>query len=311
MPTPMTQSRFPELVRKGWDKMTLEVTDELHQRETMKDVLYTEQSNDSAYFEKYQVSGLPDIPRFSGALRYLDAAPGYGVRIEPAEFAAAVELERKLWLNNLYPVMKDWNRSLLTSMHRTKEKAAIKGYALVDSTAFDFMPWNEEGVAIASTAHTTKNDGVSTTSGFGNLGTSAFDPTIVEATRILMRGFRGLNGELLDVRGNGLIGPTTLDQKFAELNTTPYGLDTPYRTTNTQAGKWNWKTSQYINDWSTKSWAMVDWEVLKKAAVWLTRLGDERKATIDFETYRLKFSIYGYWGYGFLNWQFIYFHKVT
>jgi len=145
--------------------------------------------------------------------------------------------------------MKEWPRALTVSSHRTKEKAAIKGYAQLNSAAFDFMPWNEEGVPIASTAHTTKNDYVSTTAGgFSNLGTSAFDPTVVEATRILMKGFRGLNGELLDVRANGLIGPTTLEKKFEEMNATPFGLDTPYRTINFQSGKWNYKTSQYFND---------------------------------------------------------------
>jgi len=56
---------------------------------------------------------------------------------------------------------------------------------------------------------------------------------------------------------------------------------------------------------------MVDWELLKKAAVWLTRLADDGGATIDFETYRLKFSLYAYWGAGFLNWQPFYFMNVS
>ena len=93
MPNPINQSRMQELVRKGWDKVMTEVTDELHQKESIKDQLYSIQSIDSAFYEKWGVSGLPDIPRFTGTVRYIDAAPGYGVRIEPAEFAAAVEIE--------------------------------------------------------------------------------------------------------------------------------------------------------------------------------------------------------------------------
>jgi hypothetical protein len=248
---PINQARFPELVRKAWDKVKQEATDEypeLHQKETLKDVLYSEKKIDSAFYEEYGVSGMGDIPRFSGVLTQLDNSPGYGLRIEPAEFGAYVEVERKFWMNNLYPVMKDYATQFLTSNHRTKEKAAIKGYARLNSAAFDFMPWNEEGVAIASTSHTTKNSGVNMASGFGNLGTSAFDPTVLEATRILMRGFRGLNGEISYTNPDGLIGPTTLDKKFEEVNATPKGLYTAAGTVNVQVGKWQYKTSQYFND---------------------------------------------------------------
>ena len=313
MPNPMNQSRFQELVRKGWDKVFGEVTDEIHQISPMREKLYSPLSIDSAYYEKYQVSGLPDIPRFNGTLRYFDVAPGYGVRIEPAEFASAVELERKLWLNNLYQVMKDWPAEFAKASHRTKEKAAIKGYAAMNSAAFDFMSWNEEGVAIASTVHTTKNDYVSTAAGgYSNLGTTAFSPTAVEATRILMKGFRGLNGELLYINPSGFIGPTTLEQKFEEVTATPKGLYSAEGTINVQANrKWEYQTSMYFNDYSTKSWLMVDWDLLKKLAVWVTRVEEEGAAKIDFETYRLKFSLYAYWGYGFLSWPAFYYQNVT
>ena len=58
MPNPMNQSRFQELVRKGWDKVFGEVTDEIHQISPMREKLYSPLSIDSAYYEKYQVSGL-------------------------------------------------------------------------------------------------------------------------------------------------------------------------------------------------------------------------------------------------------------
>ena len=142
MPNPINQSRMQELVRKGWDKVMTEVTDELHQKESIKDQLYSIQSIDSAFYEKCGVSGLPDIPRFTGTVRYIDAAPGYGVRIEPAEFAAAVEIERKLWLNNLYDVLKSWPREFGIASHRTKEKAAIKRVLMPDRTGLAESPRN-------------------------------------------------------------------------------------------------------------------------------------------------------------------------
>jgi hypothetical protein len=280
--------------------------------ESMRGKLYTEKGLDTAFYESYGVAGIPDIPPFNGTLNYVESAPGYGRRIEPAEFGAYTEIERKLWKNNLYPVMKNWQSKFRKSMHRTKEKAAIKGYATLDSSAYDFMPWNEEGVAVASTAHTTKMSGVSTATGFSNLGSSAFDPTIVEATRILMRGFRDLNGEIISSKPGGFIGATTLDQKFEEVTMTPKGLYTSDHTVNVQSTKnWQWETSQYFNDYSTKNWMMVDWGLLKEVALWLNREGDEDGAEVDFMTKRLKFSIYADWGYGFDAWQFVYFHRVS
>jgi hypothetical protein len=56
---------------------------------------------------------------------------------------------------------------------------------------------------------------------------------------------------------------------------------------------------------------MVDWDLLKKLAVWVTRVEEEGAAKIDFETYRLKFSLYAYWGYGFLSWPAFYYQNVT
>lgn len=312
MSTPIVQARFQELVRKGWDKVTGDVTEELHQRESLKDSLYTSQGLDSAYFEKYGVSGLPDIPRFNGILTQIENAPGFGVRIEPAEFGAYVEIEHKFWKNNLYNVMKDWPREMTIANHRTKEKAAIKGYANLNSAAFDFTTWNEEGVAIASTSHATKNNYVNTSAGgYSNLGTYAFDPTIVEATRIAMKGFRLLNGELASIMPDGFIGPTTLEQKFKEVNGTPRGLYSSEGTINVQEGQWQYKTSQFFNDYSTKNWMMVDWALLKKLAVWIVRQEQEGGAEVDFMTKRLKFSLYDWWGYGFTGWQGFYFQQVS
>ena len=311
MPSPMNQSRFQELVRKGLNKVHEDTIAELHQKEMLRVRLYNVGGIDSAYYEEYSVSSLPDIPKFNGTLTYLDVAPGYLTRIEPAEFAAGVEIQRKFWDNNLYNVLKDWGGKFAKAMHRTKEKSAIKGYANMNSAAFDFMPYNEEGVAIASSSHTTKTDYVSTSSGFANLGSSAFNPVSLEATRILMRGFRGLNGELLSVMPNGLIGPTTLEQKFLEVNSTDKGLYSAEGTKNIQAGRYSHVVSQYLNDYSTKNWIMVDWELVTQYALWKTRTEDEINSTVDFETKKIKHSVYAAWGSGFTGWWPFYMHVVS
>ena len=312
MPNQIDQARFQFLVEKGLSKAYEEVRAFLSQTQPMREKLYKVFPSDGAYSDFNGVGSLPDMPRFGGSILYFDVPPGFHTRIEPAEFAMGVEVEKKFWLNNLYNVLKDWPRKLAIAADRTKEKAAIKGYAAMNSTGFDFMQ-SEEGVAIASTGHLTKADYVNTSlGGFSNLGTSAFSPTAVEATRILMKGFRDSNGEYLSVSPNGFLGPTTLDQKFEEVTTTPKGLYTANGTVNVQANKgWTWDTSQFFNDYSSKNWMMVDWSLMLEYAMWITRVENETANAVDFETKKIKTSIYDYWGYGFTGWNGIYFHAVT
>jgi len=312
MPNQIDQSRFQYLVEKGLSKSYEEHIKFLSQTQPIREKLYKNFPSDGAYSDFNSVGSLPDMPRFNGAIMYFDVPPGFHVRIEPAEFAMGVEIEKKFWLNNLYNVLKDWPKKLTIAAERTKEKSAVRGYANMNNAAFSFMQ-SEEGVAIASTAHLTKADYVVTSvGGFSNLGTSAFSPTSVEATRILMRGFRDSNGEYLSVNPSGFVGPTTLDQKFEEVTSTPKGLYTANQTINVQANKgWTWDTHQFFNDYSTKNWMMIDWQLAMEYAMWIDRVENEVTNKVDFETKKIKTSLYDYWGYGFTDWRFVYFHAVS
>ena len=304
------QSRFQELVRQGFKKIYDETIKELHAVSPLKDKLYTTENSTKAYEEYYGVNGLGDLQKFNGVLQYAENSPGYYTKIEPAQFALGVETEKKFYMNNLYPVLKSQAKALTNSSHRTKEKYAISGYANMNSTAFDFMT-SEEGVAIASSSHTTKAPGVATTYGFDNLGTTAFSPTALEATRIIMRGFRNGIGERCNVSPNMLLGPTTLEQRFLETTQTKAGLDTAYQNVNTLAGKYSVLTSDYFNDTSTKNWFLIDTALMKEFAKWVVREEDQLASTVDFETFNMKNSIINYFGYGFTGWQFVYMHQVS
>ncbi len=309
----ITQARFQLLVdnvvRKAHEDS--EFIKELHQEESFRKSMYNISKTDRAFEEFYGVSGIGDIPRFNGTLEYLTPYPGYLQRIEPVEFAAGMAIERRFWNTNLSGTLKNYAQMLKVAAHRTKEKYACKGYAKLNSTAFDFMPLNEEGVAIASTTHTTKDTSVSTASGFSNLGTSAFDEDSVEATRLLMRGFRGLNGERLSVNPDTLIIPDDLSRVANEINSTKTGLYGAEGTVNVQNNRWKIITWSMLGDYSTKNWMMADSRLIKKYAVWLTGVEDEPANIIDFETKVIKHSLYNVWGYGFQGWQFIYFHQVS
>lgn len=272
--------------------------------------LYNVIGDDSAFTEYWSVSGLPDLQEFNGKIPYVGYEPGYSVKIEPKEFALGTVTERKLLDDKQFGVLDDRARDLADATDRYMEKVAVRPFAYAFSSAFDFMQ-SEEGVSLASSSHTTKASGVSTTSGFGNAGTSAMSKTSVAATRILMRKFRDMLGERIDMEPDTIICPDNLVDKAMEIVGTEKGLDSAEGTINVQHGRYKIIPLMRWDDVDTNDWAMVDYKKMKKFLMWINRIKPEFKTTVDFETYAVKNAVYARFGNGFRDWRWCYFHQVT
>jgi hypothetical protein len=162
---------------------------------------------DKAFAELYDVGQVPDIPKFAGKLEYLNVAPGYFTQIEPAEYAAGIQMQRKFKDDKQYAVLDDLQTGLMHGLARTKEKAAVKAFAQGFNPTWDYMK-SEEGIALFG-SHLTKS-GASTSTGFSNAGTSALTKTSIMATAILFRKFRDDIGELYDSEPDTIIVPESL-----------------------------------------------------------------------------------------------------
>jgi hypothetical protein len=66
-----------------------------------------------------------------------------------------------------------------------------------------------------------------------------------------------------------------------------------------------------LDENSAKNWFMIDSRLFKKFVIWIDRIKPETNTTIDFETFAIKQSIYGRFGYGWRNWRGVYGHNVT
>ena len=307
MSSPLTSMEFVRLL----DKRLREVGENrFKELSSMIDKLYRVIGSDMAWDEFYSVGAVPDIPEFTGALSYLGIAPGYATRIEPKEFAAGIQNERKLIDDKQYAVLDNRAAGLMTAAHRTREKHGVRTFANAFSTAFDFMT-SEEGVALCSSSHTTKA-GTSTTSGFDNAGTDALDKTAVAATRISMRQFRNDISERIEVGENlALIVPDNLADLAMEIVKTPKGLDNAEGNINPQFGRYQVIPYLRLDDYDTNNWFMVDLDQMKKDLIWINRIMPETKMTVDFETFMTKTSVYFRSACGFIDWRFIYGHTVT
>jgi len=276
---------------------------------SVKDKIYDVMTSDRAYEDFYSISGIQDIPRFTGQLSYLSMFPGWYTKIEPKEFAGALQFERKLLDDERYGVLTDRASLLSESARRTQVKYEVRPFAYAPTAAFDFTT-SEEGVALASNSHTTKS-GTSTTVGFDNLGTSPISNTSIATTRLAMKQFRDDISERFNMPDDlVLVVPQTQEEAAWTFVNTPSGYQTAASDKNFHAGRYEIMALPYLDDYDTASWGMVSKSLMKKYMKWIDRVKPDPNTTWDFDTFMLKLSIYLRFANGPTSWRFIYWHQV-
>ena len=307
MPNPLVSTDFQRLLDTRLREVSkASMFDELSK---MIPTLYRVIASDSAQEEFYEVGALPDVPLFTGQVEYLSMAPGYHVKIEPSEFAAGVQAERKLLDDKKYAVLDDFAAELGRSMARVDEKYGVRPFAYAFSNTFDFMT-SEENVALCSSSHTTKS-GTSTASGYSNAGTSALSKTAVAAGRIAMRKFRNDVSERIEINPDMLIVPDNLYDTALEIVGSEKDPTSANNAINPQFKRFKVVPYLRLDDYDLNNWFMVDSRLMKKFLIWLNRIDAEFKTTVDFETFMVKHSVYRRSGNGFTNWRWIYGSSVS
>lgn len=309
MASPLDSAQFVRLL----DKRLRDVSESAKLYAETKDMiptLFNMISSDSAWEEFYSIGSVPDIPEFNGRLTSLGIAPGYHTKIEHKEYGAYIAAERKLIDDKQYNVLDDRAGGLMKSAMRVREKQGVRVFTNAQTGAFDFMT-SEENVALCSDSHTTKS-GTATTTGFDNAGTSVMNKSSVEATRILMRGFRNDISERVGIGDNiGLLVPDNLADKAMEIVETQKSLDQAEGNVNVNYRRYRIMVWPRLDDTDTNDWSMIDIDRMKRDLLWMDRISPESKNTVDFMTYMLMQAIYFRCSTGFRDWRWIYNHKVS
>lgn len=309
MGNPIVSSDFTRLL----DERLREVAESAKKFAELKSMiprLFKVADSASAFEEFFEVGGVPDIQEFTGTINYLAVAPGFYKKIEHREYAGGLQIERKLLDDKKYGVLENRATELMQSAMRVREKKAARAWQYAFSTAFDYMT-SEEGVAWCSNSHTTKS-GVSTTTGFDNLGTTALSKTAVATARLAMRRFKTDIGERFEVSDNlALVVPDALADTAEEIVGTTKSLDTGDGNINTQYGRYEVISYLRLDDVDTNDWFLVDMDRLKKELIFFDRIPAEYKSTIDFDTYRSLQAVYMRLSYGFTDWRSVYGSQVS
>jgi len=304
-----TLSEFARLVDKRMDKI---LTDDYPQLAAKIPQLFGTASVDKTFYEMTGVNGIGDVVPFSGKLQFANVTPGFYTRIEPSEYALGLMIEKKLKDDILYggTALTERQAALAKASARTREKHAVKAFAEGTSVAWEYMT-NEEGVAWFSTAHTTKS-GASTTSGFSNLGTSAFSRATLAATWIAFKRFRDPMGELYESEPDTIICPVSLEDYVREALGSSLDPDSANNRMNIQNGKrWNVIAWARLDEYSTKSWGICNMADLKKKLMWISRTAPEYNTWDDPHTFATMQSLYERYGWGWSDWRPIYWHNVS
>ena len=310
MPVPSVSTAFPDILDARFAKMYNDRYKQLPDKlATFYDFVTTGQGGtQKADYRTSQIGTFGDIPEFTGTVTYDDVAQQYDVTITPKEYASGFQIERKLYDDDLYGIMDSKPKGLATAYQRTRQKhgaSVFNGAFSVDTTWLS----NTENVAMCSNSHTTASSGVSTTTGFDNLSTSALSATALTAVRILMVGFRGDRGERISVMPNMILHPPDLYDRAYEVVKSMGIPDSANNNANVHEGAYQLVEWNYLTD--TNNWFVIDSTMMKDCLKWVDRVSSEFAMVEDFDTLIGKWRIYCRYGLGWNDWRFVHGGQVA
>lgn len=301
MANPLTDRQFVRLLD---NRLTKVFSDQYKGLPLIIDQFFNRIADKSAWLEYYSVGAVPDPELFNGVIQYQGVAPGYHTKIEPLEYAGGIIVERRLLDTDKYNVIEGRAKGLATAANRKMNKIAHEPFVYHDSSAFTFMT-PEEGVALCSNSHTTKASGVSTTYGFDNLSTLAFDNVNLEAVRIQSLGLRDDIGERIVTNFDTIVHGSNLAEAVWEVQKSEYKIDELDRRRSFQRGRWKAIELPYLDDFDTNDWFIVDSAAMKEALIWQDGVPLEFNSTTDFDTLMRKYASYAVMGWGWTDWRFV------
>jgi len=301
MSNPLTDKQFVRLLD---DRLTKVYKDRYKGLPLIIDKFFSRKKSKKAWEEYFSVGSVPDPEAFNGVIQYQGVAPGYHTKITPSEYAGGITIQRRLLDTDRYDVIEGMSKGLATAANRKMNKIAHEVFANFDSTAFDFVV-SEEGVALCSNSHLTKAPNVSTSTGFDNYSTLAFDATNLEALRIQSKGFRDDIGERMETNFDTIIHGTNLDADVWEVLNSMGKTGDNLNDANYQKGRWKDISLPLLDDYDTNDWFIVDSSAMKDALIWIDSVPLEFNSTTDFDTLVRKYADYFVVGWGFTDWRWV------
>jgi phage major head subunit gpT-like protein len=305
MPSPMDSGSFGDLLDPRFQKIFRETLKPLP--DMLPKIFTMVPTNGRNNMTWSEVGTLTDWDEFTGTVAYSALSQGYDVTMTPVEFTKGVQITRKLYDDDQYHVMDQKPKGMAESLHRTRQKHGHRIFNNAFSVDTLFYS-HSEGVALCSNSHTTTT-GASTSVGFDNLTTASMTATAVFSARLAMIGFRGDQGEKIDVDPDELWFPPDLSEQAFEIIKSSGKVDSANNNANFHQGRYEGHEARYLSD--TNNWFMCDSRLRKQFLFWCDRVPSEFAFIEDFDTLVAKWRGYVRHGMTYVNWRFIHGSQVS
>ncbi len=295
---PQLAANWPDLKEKDFRKI---FQDQYPILPTMVPDLFNIQKSDAAFEKTSAVGQVPDHAEFTGKVVEVNPVQAYDKTYTFTEYAAKIEIQRKLAADDQYRVINRLPKGLATSASRSREKLGAQVYEL----GFTYEPADGDGAELFASDHGSNVAGVATQS---NEGTLALSATNVETTRIAMHSFRDDIGEKLSISADTITVPRALEQTAWEIINTKGKVDTANNNANFHQGKYKLVVWDRLTD--TNNWFMSDYAMQKEFLLWWNREPIQFFQDKDSNTMVAIYLSYYRVGTGWDDWRWGYGHLV-
>lgn len=259
-------------------------------------LLYSVKTSSKASETDQGIGSMGLFPEFEGRVEYDSPEQLWPAIWRHTEFAKGFQIERTLYDDNQYDVMRDRATDLGRSAFRTRE---VKGASLFNYAA---TAAGYDGVPLISANHplSPSNSAVQ-----GNSWNLALSNGGLSTVRQAMREWTDDRGNLANVQPDTLLVPPELEETAWKIIQTPsiYEPGSPNLTGNFHRNRYNVIVWDYLTD--AARWFLVDSRLMKRFLKWYDRIPLEFGQTEDFDTFVAKYRAYMRFSFGYSNWRWI------
>lgn len=266
-----------------------------------RDMLFTVKKSDKLTETYLELGDVGAMDEFTGSVPYDDIAQGFKQTITAKEYAKGMKIQRKLVRTDQLNIVEALPKKLGLAARRRIKSDVFFGY----NNAFNTSITTLDTLQLCSSAHTSNNGG----SNQANRGTSAFSAVALESARLSMMGFMTNTDQKFDVRPDLLLVPSDLEEAAYEAINSKGKVDTANNNVNFNQGKYKLLASEWLDD--ANNWFLIDSELMKQMAIWNNVDDVDFRQAEDFDGLTAKYLAYMFYGYGFMDWRFVFGSEVS
>jgi phage major head subunit gpT-like protein len=244
-----------------------------------------------------EIGDIGAMNEFTGDLEYQDVSQGYKMTITASELAKGIKIQKKFVLTDQLDVVEQLPKMLGLAARR---RMATDVFSIFNN-AFTTTHLTIDGLQLCSSAHTSNQDGISTTQ--SNRTTTAASPVALETIRQNMKDFMSNTDQMIEVNPDMIICGRALEETFYEIIKSSGKVDTANNNRNFHQGKYKLLVSDWLDD--DNNFFVVDSELMKMFNVWNNVAALEFGQAKDFDGFQAKYAAYMFYGYGSRGWHWV------